>query len=296
MSSNAAIVLAGGRSSRMGTSKAMLPFDGEPLIAHIVRTLRPHVGEIVIVAAPGQELPSLPATVVHDEIAFQGPVGGLTYGLHAITSALSFVTSCDSAFISVPLVSHLLATADAFDVVVPRWEGRLQPLVAVYRRSVLPVLEAQLARGELRPVSLFDKVRTRIVEEEEIRRFDPEGTSFFNMNTPADYDEAQRRWASRHDARRGTISCTVELFGAAQMVARTREIQLELPARATLADVFGELLVRLPSLAGRVIGADRASLIEGYTCNLNALEFVRGSSTSVKAGDHIAILSADAGG
>lgn len=296
MSNSSAIVLAGGRSSRMGTPKAMLPFDGEPLIAHIVRSLQEDFGEIVVVAAPGQELPALDAKIVHDAIAYQGPVGGITYGLHAITSALGFVTSCDSAFLSRPLVSHLTASAEGFEVVVPRWQGRFQPLVAVYRRSVLPSLEAQLSRGELRPVYLFENVRTRVVEEDEIRRFDPEGASFFNMNTPADYQEAQRRWASMSRAPRDTISCTVELFGAAQMLAKTREIQLVLPERATLADVFGELLVRLPSLAGRVISTDSTGLIEGYTCNLNALEFVRSSTTSVSAGDHIAILSADAGG
>ena len=294
MSSKSAIILAGGRSSRMGTPKALLPFDGEPLIAHIVRSLAHRFHDIVIVAAPQQELPSLPARIVYDDVAYQGPVGGILYGLQAAAGELGFVTSCDSAFVNGSLVEHLVNSADGFDVVVPRWDDRFQPLLAVYRKSVLPFLESQLAHGELRPVYVFDRVRTRVIEAEEIRRFDPEGTSFFNMNTPADYEAALRRWGGRNGG--SAVACTVELLGAAQMVARTREVHLVLPGPATLADVFAALLARMPSLGGKVIARDGAGLLEGYTCNVNALEFVRSASAKVAPGDNIAILSADAGG
>jgi molybdopterin-guanine dinucleotide biosynthesis protein A len=189
-----AIILAGGRSSRMGSPKALLSFGDEPLIVHIVRRLKPLFADIVVVAAPGQPLPSLPVTLVHDEVAHQGPVGGICYGLAAARAELCFVTSCDSAFSNVHLISYLVQQASAYDVVVPRWEGRLQPLFAVYRRSVQPLLQSQLANGELRPIYLFDKVRTRIVEPGEIEEFDPGGASFFNMNTPEDYAEALKRW------------------------------------------------------------------------------------------------------
>lgn len=189
------IILAGGRSSRMGSPKALLPFDGEPLIVHIVNRLQRLFDEIVVVAAPEQQLPELPVTLVRDDVAFQGPVGGISCGLRAAHGEVCFVTSCDSAFSSAPFISHLISLAPGFDAVVPLWEGRLQPLQAVYRRTVLPFLEAQFANGELRLVSVYDKVTTRFVEEDEIRRFDPQGDSFFNMNTPGDYDEALRRWA-----------------------------------------------------------------------------------------------------
>ena len=201
MSNPTAIVLAGGRSSRMGTPKALLLFDGEPLIVHVVATLRPLFDEVVIVAAPGQDLPSMPVTLVRDDVAYQGPVGGIYYGLRAGGGDVSFVTACDSAFLSPRLVSHLVSQISQHDVVVPHWQGRFQSLHAVYRRSVLPLLERQLARGELRPVYLFEKVRTRRIEEDEIRRFDPEGWSFFNMNTPEDYAEALKRWSEVHGRR-----------------------------------------------------------------------------------------------
>ena len=190
----AAVVLAGGRSSRMGQAKALLPFDGEPLIHHLVKSLAELFEEIVVVAATDQPMPTLPATVVRDEVAHQGPVGGLCYGLSAITRAAAFVTSCDAVFLNSRLIAHLVALLAGHDVVVPHWEGRAQPLHAVYRRSVLPLLQRQLANGELRPVYLFDKVRTRRVEEAEIRQLDPDGWSFFNMNTPDEYARALDRW------------------------------------------------------------------------------------------------------
>ena len=195
-----AVVLTGGKSSRMGRPKAWLLFDDEPLIVHIIRTLHSMFSEVVVVAAPDQELPAMPVTLVRDELAYQGPVGGIYYGLKAAGEECSFVTSCDAAFLNPRLISHLVSQISNYDIVVPFWQNRLQPLHAVYRRSVLPLLEGQLERGELRPVYLFDKVRTRRIDEDEVRRFDSEGWSFFNMNTPQDYGAALQRW---NDLNRG---------------------------------------------------------------------------------------------
>lgn len=177
----------------MGQAKALLRFGDEPLIVRLVEQLLLLFEEVVVVAAPGQALPSVPAKVVHDEVPYQGPVGGIYYGLHAASGNVGFVTSCDSAFLSRPLIEHLL-TPSVNDVVVPRFGGRLQPLFARYSKTVLPHLEAQLASGDRKLVHLFEKVRTRVVEEDEIRMYDPDGASFFNMNTPADYAEALTRW------------------------------------------------------------------------------------------------------
>ena len=190
-----AVVLAGGKSSRMGRPKSLLLFDGEPLIVHIVRALKQMFAETVVVAAPDQELPDLPAILVRDEVAYQGPVGGIYYGLKAASGKFCFVTSCDVPFLNPALISHLTSQISRYDVVVPFWEDRFQPLHAVYRTSVLALLKEQLDRGELRPVYLFDKVKTCKIEEDAIRRFDPEGLSFFNMNTPDDYERALQRWS-----------------------------------------------------------------------------------------------------
>ena len=293
-----AIVLAGGQSSRMGRPKASLLFDDEPLLVHIVRALSHLFSEIVVVAAPSQELPFVPAMVVRDQVAHQGPVGGLCYGLKATGGECSFVTSCDVAFLNSRLISYLLSRIPDCDVVVPHWQQRLQPLHAVYRRSVLPLLEGQLERGELRPVHLFDRVRTCTVGEDEIRRFDPHGSSFLNMNTPADYQEALSRWErlGRSSSAEPPVTCTVELFGVARLLAKTRAVTLSLPSGATLSHVYSALGATLPMLLGRVISPEGRRLSPGYACNLNGLDFVRTATATINSGDTIFILSADAGG
>ena len=222
-----AVILTGGKSSRMGRPKALLPFAGEPLIAHVVRKLKRIFAEAVVVAAPEQELPTLPVTLVRDEVAYQGPVSGIYHGLKASTREACFVTSCDAPFLNLQLISGLVSQLSDFDVVVPYWQERFQPLHAVYRRHVFPLLREQLNRGELRPISLYSKVRTREIQEEEIRRLDPEGLSFLNMNSPEDYREALERWNAREKidtdhhwhsdskAVLGSISVSVELFGVA---------------------------------------------------------------------------------
>jgi molybdopterin-guanine dinucleotide biosynthesis protein A/molybdopterin converting factor small subunit len=286
-----AVVLAGGKSSRMGRPKALLPFDGEPLIAHVVRDLKRAFAETVVVAAPDQELPPLPATLVRDEVAYQGPVSGIYHGLKASTKEVCFVTSCDAPFLNLALISHLVSQIAASDVVVPFWQERFQPLHAVYRRSVAPLLREQLERGELRPIFLYEKVPTRKIDEDEIRLIDPDGLSFLNMNSPADYEAALQLW-NKH--RSNSASVSVELFGVARLITKTKEISLSLPPDATLAQVFSALADRLPQLRGRIINAD--GLIAGYTCNINGMDFVRAPSARIKSGDKIFILSADAGG
>ena len=273
----------------MGRPKALLPFDGEPLIAHVVRGLKQMFAEAVVVAAPEQELPALPVLLVRDEVAYQGPVSGIYHGLKASTKEVCFVTSCDAPFLNLSLIAHLILQISDCDVVVPYWQERFQPLHAVYRTSVVPLLKEQLDRGELRPIFLYDKVRTRKIQEDEIRSHDPEGLSFLNMNSPADYDAALQLWSKRN-----SISISVELFGVARLVAKTKTVSLSLPQEATLAQVFSALAERLPVLLGRIINSD--GLISGYTCNINGLDFVRATSAKVNSGDKIFILSADAGG
>lgn len=288
-----AIILTGGKSSRMGQPKALLPFDGEPLIVHTVRALRTCFSEIVVVAAPDQELPVLPAAVVYDEVAYQGPVGGILYGLRAASHEVCFVTSCDAPFLNFSLIRHLLALSDNYDVVVPFWDERLQPLHAVYHRSVAPLLQEQLERGELRPVFLYKKVRTYEVPAEDIRRFDPEGLSFRNMNSPADYQAALTLWQQRHNQ----IACVVELFGVARLKAKAALIPLTLARGATIADAFTALVGVAPALVNTVIASDRRSLTAGFSCNLNGTQFFSDDwHTELHSGDSLLILSSDAGG
>jgi molybdopterin converting factor small subunit len=93
-----------------------------------------------------------------------------------------------------------------------------------------------------------------------------------------------------------SVSCTVELFGMAQLLAKTKNVSLVLPEEATLAQLFAALAEQLPILVGRVISPDKSRLVGGCACNFNGLEFVRNPTVKVKTGDRVLILSADAGG
>ena len=125
MADATAVILTGGKSSRMGRPKALLPFDGEPLITHVVRALKKMFAEAVVVAAPEQELPILPVVLVRDEVAYQGPVSGIYHGLSASSQEICFVTSCDAPFLNLQLIAHLLAQISDCDVVVPLLAGAI---------------------------------------------------------------------------------------------------------------------------------------------------------------------------
>jgi len=196
------------------------------------------------------------------------------------------------------LVSSLVARLPNHDVVVPYWQGRFQPLHAVYRRSVLSLLRAQLEEGRLRPVYLYEKVRTCEVQEDEVVDLDPDGSSFINMNTPEDYEAALARWAteSQRTGWTPTSHCQVELFGVARLRTQIGQVDLALQGSATLAEVFSMLAERLPALVGVVIAEERNCLVAGNACSVNGLAFVKDPAFRVHPGDHILIVSSDAGG
>ena len=189
------IVLCGGKSSRMGTSKALLPFGPETMLQRVVRVLGSVVQPIVVVAAVDQELPALPANVAiaRDEREGRGPLQGLAAGLKALPDDVeaAYITSCDVPLLVPAFVTQLLALADGYDVALMAIDGFAHPLSAVYRRNVLPHVEALLASDRLRPAFLFETVKTRRVAPVEMTA-DPDLRTLRNLNTREDYEEALR--------------------------------------------------------------------------------------------------------
>jgi molybdopterin-guanine dinucleotide biosynthesis protein A len=188
-----AMVLCGGRSTRMGASKALLPFGPESMLQRIVRLLAEVVSPIVVVAAVDQPLPELPRQVIiaRDEQEGRGPLEGLRAGLKALPSDIeaAYVTGCDVPLLEPAFVREMLDLAKSFDIAVMEIDGFPHPLSAVYRRSVLPDVEDLLAANRLRPVFLFDRVKTRRVRPSEITT-DPELRTLRNLNTREDYQQA----------------------------------------------------------------------------------------------------------
>ena len=186
-----AIVLCGGKSTRMGTPKAALPFGPETMLQRVVRLLGTVVSRIVVVAAQGQILPELPGEIIvaRDEREARGPLEGLRAGLKALPARVdaAYVTSCDVPLLVTGFVERMIALLDGHDIVVMEIDGFAHPLSAVYRRGVLPQVEALLAADRLRPAFLFDAVDTRRVRLEEVQALDPELRTLRNLNTREDY-------------------------------------------------------------------------------------------------------------
>jgi molybdenum cofactor guanylyltransferase len=190
------IVLCGGLSKRMGRPKAWLPFGAEVLLQRVVRILGEVVETTIVVAAPEQDLPALPADVrvVRDEERGRGPLQGLAAGLAAFCghADAAYLSGCDVPFLQTNLVRRLRDLLGSHAICVPRVGGYHHPLAAVYRLEVAQAVKRLLAVKRLRPVFLFEEVPTRIVTAEELADVDPTLESFRNLNTPEDYETALR--------------------------------------------------------------------------------------------------------
>lgn len=200
--SRGAIVLCGGRSTRMGRDKASLLFGTEPMLSRVLRLLDAVVDEIVVVARPRQALPPLRGntTLVFDDVPDLGPLGGIAPGLRALSCETAYVTACDVPFLRPAFVNHMFEALGQNDVAVPQAEGYVHALSAVYRKHVYPIAERLLREGWRRPVYLFEEVKTVKVAEADLRRVDPELLTLANLNTPEAYEEALARLEAEEGA------------------------------------------------------------------------------------------------
>jgi molybdopterin-guanine dinucleotide biosynthesis protein A len=205
MSRSAGIVLAGGRSSRMGVSKAALEWHGSTLLRRTVGIIsRVTDGPVVVVRAPGQLLPALPGDVevVDDPREGLGPVQGLAAGLAALAgrAEYAFVSSTDMPFLHPAFVRRVLrATQEGAEVGLPVARGYPQPLAASYRQRIAEVAERLVAENRLRPAFLFEQCVVTRLGEDALRAdpvlaaLDPGLDSVVNLNEPAEYQAARAR-------------------------------------------------------------------------------------------------------
>ncbi len=192
-----AVVLCGGESRRMGRPKAWLPFGPERLLQRVVRLVGTVARPIVVVAAPGQELPDLPddVAIVRDPVAGRGPLQGLAVGFAAMPDPveLIYATATDVPFLEPRWITRLVELIGDADLAIPDIDGHLHPLAALYRkRTILPLLESLLAQDRLRLSSLAGIAPARVVDEEDLRDVDPGFGTLRNLNEPEDYERALR--------------------------------------------------------------------------------------------------------
>jgi molybdenum cofactor guanylyltransferase len=280
MSSSAGIVLAGGRSSRMGTPKAALEWHGSTLLHRTAGImLRVTDGPVVVVRAPGQSLPLLPSQVevVDDPREGLGPVQGLAAGLAAVAgrAEIAFVCSTDLPFLHPAFVRRVLRAVDeGADVGLPVARGYPQPLAAAYRTALAPVAERLVKEGRLRPAFLFDECAVTRLDEAALRAdpvlaaLDPDLDSVLNVNEPGDYQAARDRPAPE---------VTIQRFG-------------------TLADGHrGPHPARAATVA-QAAAATGLAFDRHVVAALNGDQITRDGQTPLATGDTVFFLAADAGG
>jgi molybdopterin-guanine dinucleotide biosynthesis protein A len=304
MEANAGVVLAGGRSSRMGTPKAALEWHGSTLLHRTVCIVaRATDGPVVVVRAPGQDLPALPrgTAVVDDPREGKGPVQGIAAGLAALEgqAEAAFITSTDLPFLHPAFIRRVLGGLERArsedgavpDVCLPVARGHPQPLAAAYRTGLAGAAERLVKEGRLRPAFLFEEcVVSRLDDaaltaDPMIAALDPGLDSVVNVNEPDDYAAARARPAPE---------VTVRLFGALARGSVTGSRAAGSSAAGSSPGP-GPRAIRAATIAE---AADAVGLAfdRHVTAALNGDQITRDGLTPLVAGDTVLFMSADAGG
>jgi molybdopterin-guanine dinucleotide biosynthesis protein A len=283
MAEAAGIVLAGGRSSRMGSPKAALEWHGSTLVRRVAGIVGRSVdGPVLVVRAPAQTLPALPdgVEVVEDAREGRGPLQGLAAGLAAVRgrAPAAYVSSTDVPLLHPRFVRRVFAALDDdIDVVLPQIGGFPQPLAAVYRTGLAHVVERLIADDRMRPAFLFEASRVRrldaeaLLEDRTLAALDPDLDSVLNLNERRDYEAARTRPGPE---------VTVRLFGSLRR----------------LGAIGGNSAVVSAATLAEAANASGLTLDEHVVAALNGDQITRDPEAPLVRGDTVAFLAADAGG
>jgi len=274
----------------MGTPKAALEWHGSTLLRRTVGILaRATGGPVVVVRAPGQELPELPGliTIVDDPREGKGPVQGIAAGLNALQDRadVAFVSSTDMPFLHPAFVRRVLrAVHEGADVGLPIARGYPQPLAAAYRTTLADPAERLVQAERIRPAFLFEQCSVTRLDEAALKddpvlaALDPGLDSVLNVNEPDDYAKARSQPAPEVTVQRFGVLASASASAGAGAAGRHPQIV----RAATVAE------------AAQAAGVDFAS---GHvTAALNGDQITRDGQTPLAAGDTVFFLSADAGG
>jgi molybdopterin-guanine dinucleotide biosynthesis protein A len=182
------VILAGGKSTRYGTNKAFAEVQGVRLIERTIRVMGSVCPRLLLVTNTPAEYAYLQLPMVEDLIKGLGPLGGIYTGLEVIDDENGLFVACDMPFLRKDLLRHMVTLRGDFDAVVPRIDWMVEPLHALYTKKCLPSLRKFIRSQELQILKFFQKIRVRYLEEEEIRKVDPDLKSFFNINRPEDLE------------------------------------------------------------------------------------------------------------
>ena len=195
------VILAGGTSRRMGQNKALIQLGDDSLIGHVIRHIRLVADELLLITNTPNEYAHLGLPMQSDIVPNTGALGGIYTGLMSASHDVVLCVACDSPFLQPKLLSYLVSVLGDYDAVMPYTykapfsnnEGAqitLQTLCAVYSKRCLPIIELMLQESELRVHALAERAYVQRVSPEVWQTFDSEGMSFFNINTPEDFERA----------------------------------------------------------------------------------------------------------
>ena len=190
------IILAGGKSTRFGHDKILESFGDTSLLEKVISLVDPISKEIIIVTAKERTFARLAnrpgIKIVNDIFPGQGSLGGIYTGLIESKSFYNLVVAADMPFLNGSLLRYMIKVADGYDFVIPRVNDWYEPLHAVYSKNCIAPINTILERGKKVIVELFNYVKVKFIDIEEIDRFDPKHLSFFNINTKEDLERAKK--------------------------------------------------------------------------------------------------------
>ena len=177
-------IQAGGKSSRMGTDKSFVLFNGQPMI-EVVRDAVAGLGdELILITNKPDAYAHLGLPMTGDLYPDTGPLGGIYSALYRAAHPHVLTVACDMPWLNRPLLEYMAGLRDTADVIVPRWDKFPEPLHAIYSKACLEPIREKLDAQLFKITAFYGRVSVRFVERAEIERFDPDGRSFLNVNTP----------------------------------------------------------------------------------------------------------------
>lgn len=182
------VILAGGKSRRFGTNKALSLFRGERLIERLARSLRQVTGDLLLVTNTPDEYAFLGLPMVGDILPDCGALGGIYTGVVEMAAPRGVMVACDMPFVRPDFLRYMTRQAEGHDVVIPVSDQGYEPLCAVYAKTCAGPIEANLRAGRLKVVGFFDRVRVREITPDDTPLYDPR--MWFNVNTPEEYEAA----------------------------------------------------------------------------------------------------------
>ena len=193
MSNLTIAIMAGGRSSRMGTDKAFVPLLGQPMIEHILARLT-DLGQdqTLLITNRPDDYAHLRLPMFEDVFADKGALGGIYTAIHHSETTYTLVIACDMPFVNADLLRHMIDLRANFDVIVPRENDHLEGLHAIYSKHCLEPIRTRIDANRLKVIGFYEDMRVRYLDPVEWEKFDPQGLSFYNVNTPEELQAAQK--------------------------------------------------------------------------------------------------------